>query len=111
MTYKPIKIILFHADWCGHCIDFMPEWKTMKSNTKAHKYIDFIQYEYATIKNLDNSIKTINGKQIDGFPTLKIIINDVEFNYSGNRNRDDIYKFVIDNLNIQKGGCGCNNDR
>lgn len=39
-TKKPVKIILFHANWCGHCVDFIPTWEKMKSDKNANKNIE-----------------------------------------------------------------------
>ena len=32
-----INVILFKADWCGHCIKFKPNWKKI-SETYSNKY-------------------------------------------------------------------------
>ena len=32
---KGMWLVLYHADWCGHCKDFMPTWKSLKSHFKS----------------------------------------------------------------------------
>jgi thiol-disulfide isomerase/thioredoxin len=95
---KPIKITLFHADWCGHCVDFMPTWERMKKDKNARKNIEFEEYEAATLPDLPEETRTVDGEKIDGFPTIKITINDNEYNYMGNRSSDDIYEFIVKEL-------------
>jgi len=98
MSSKPIKITLFHADWCGHCINFMPHWESMRSDKQSMKNIKFEQYESKMIDSLTEKEKTINGNAIDGFPTIKITINDNEFQYIGDRSPKNIYSFVLKQL-------------
>lgn len=95
---KPIKITLFHADWCGHCHSFMPTWKGMISDKLANENILFEEYESGSMDTLSKKDRTINGRSIEGFPTIKIAINDNEFEYSGDRTPSGIYSFILKKL-------------
>lgn len=99
---KPIKIILFHAEWCGHCVDFKPTWEKMKENKDAWKNIDFEEYESGVLSTLPEKLKTINGESIEGFPTIKIKVFEKEYNYRGPRDQDKIFGFVLDHLKNDK---------
>lgn len=95
---KPIKITLFHAEWCNHCVEFMPTWNKMRKDPHARKNIKFISYKDTDMVNLSKEKKTINGESIEGFPTIKIDMQGISYNYMGDRKSDDIYKFILDKL-------------
>lgn len=99
---KPVKITLFHAEWCGHCVDFKPTWEKMKENKEAWKNIEFEEYESGILNSLPEDVKKINGEDIIGFPTIKISIFEKEYNYKGVRNQDEIFGFVLERMKNDK---------
>jgi thiol-disulfide isomerase/thioredoxin len=63
MTVKK-SMVLYYADWCGHCREFKPVWnkaKEMFSNSD----VEFIEYE-AT-----KHPEVMTKNQIGGFPTIR----------------------------------------
>lgn len=90
---KPVKITLFHADWCGHCTDFMPTWESMNADKNAKKNIEFTAYEESEMKDLSES-----ENQIEGFPTIKILVHGKNYDYRGQRDPANIYGFVVKKL-------------
>lgn len=103
MSEKPIKMTLFHASWCDHCVRFMPVWEEMKKDADANKNIEFVQYEQKELEGMDESVKLINGKKIRGYPTIKISIDGNDYDYDGNRTAKDIYLFILKKLNKKSG--------
>jgi protein disulfide-isomerase A6 len=82
---KKIEMTLYYADWCGHCHTIKPEWKKLKENIKDKKNInknvkiEINEYEHEYLSNIGGG--KINGKEIDGYPTIKIkLINGKEEN-------------------------------
>ena len=55
---KPVQITLYHANWCGHCVNFKPTWETMKSNPKNTKKIDFVSRFFAPTIGIDEDSVT-----------------------------------------------------
>ena len=87
------KITLYHANWCGHCVNFLPTWKALKdvfnlNNIKHEEYED------------SANPKVIKEANINGFPTIRISKNNKEYDYNGPRTPDDILHAVIPNLQI-----------
>jgi thiol-disulfide isomerase/thioredoxin len=91
---KPIKITLYHANWCHYCVEFMDEWNIMSNNEKAKSLIDFEAIE----ENEMSGSPKINDEEVSGYPTIKIELMDSEYNYQGNRDKSDIYDFLINEL-------------
>lgn len=97
---KPIKITLFHANWCGHCTGFMPTWENMRADESSQKNIEYEEYEESAIGALDESMRTVNGRDVRsfGYPTIKITVNDKDYVYEGRRTTDDIYKSILEEI-------------
>lgn len=96
MENKDVNINLYHADWCGHCINFMPEWEKIVKKAKK----DGINAQ--GFKDTDPETKE---EDITGYPTIKITIGDEKYDYSGSRTLEDIFKFIDDKRgSVQDGG-------
>jgi thiol-disulfide isomerase/thioredoxin len=103
MSEKLIRITLFHASWCGHCVNFLPTWEKMAIDEAAQKNIEFAAYEESELKNLNPDVKKqkkINSAGVMSYPTLKISIDDNDHIYQGARTPEAIYEFVIKELTM-----------
>jgi len=71
-------ITLFHMNGCGHCVAFAEEWaaleRTIATNKTQHGGFSFStkSYEASELGLLDDKEKSINGEEINGFPTVRI---------------------------------------
>ena len=87
------KVTLYHANWCGHCKNFLPNWNALT------KYFDSHNINYEDFEDQANS-EVIQKAGIEGFPTIRINKNGEEYDYMGDRSVDAI----INELGIQSGG-------
>jgi len=109
------SITLYHADWCGHCQRFKPEWEKVKSLITDHNATNLnnkINYtEYEATKDAD----IIRQGGIEGFPTIMTQINGKTSEYKGGRTADAIMSALKNesvgekNIFIQAGGCSKKN--
>ena len=83
-------VILFKAEWCGHCKNFKDTWLNLK--TKYNDKYDFITYD------ADMNSKEVSSFNIKGFPTLLVQNKKKIVEYNGSRDENNIIKFV-DKLN------------
>lgn len=100
-----IETTLFHAKWCGHCVNFFPAWQEYSEKIKlnggkiGNMSVDAKEFEESKIKNQQ---VLINGDPIKGYPTIKISIDDngnhKEYEYKGKRTSADLY-YHIKNIN------------
>jgi len=101
-----VEITLYFADWCGHCVDFKPEWKKFKENISEcqDKYkkirINATEYEHETLSREGGG--KINNMEIDGYPTIKIRLShknkgEKEYNYDkyGKRDAQSMTDFLM----------------
>jgi hypothetical protein len=105
---KPIKLTLFHMDGCNPCAQFRPTWDDMKSHPMNN--ICFEEYERADIASMSGGMGTINGKDIAGFPTIKVSILKQHYDYKGNRTQPDILEFIRNKLKNKSEGIESESD-
>ena len=66
-------LMLFHADWCGHCKTFMPIWDeaTTYYNKNPHKLSNGNTLKLEKVESTDSA--TMKKYKIKGYPTVKFI--------------------------------------
>lgn len=84
-------IILFYSISCYHCNNLNPVWNKLCKYVENNKDIAIINAEYSNINNLKKKFQ--NG--VTGFPTILKFCKGLKINeYNGNRNFEDLKKFV-----------------
>lgn len=107
---KEVNVTLYHADWCGHCKRFKPEWDEMVAKfAKGDMQIKGANVKFESFEEKQLAEKklnpTINGMEIQGWPTVKLVIDNKEYEYGGERKQDALVKFITEKLNgVQQGG-------
>jgi thiol-disulfide isomerase/thioredoxin len=57
-------LVLYHADWCGYCTEFLPTWKKLINKMKSNNQVHLGEIEHKYLKSFpDPNVKT--------FPSLK----------------------------------------
>lgn len=88
------RFILFYMDGCHYCDLFKPTWDRLEKN-HSNKY-DFTRYESNELeksKDIENIKKQLN-LSIDGFPSIFCKVKDKYYKYDGNREEEDLLKFI-----------------
>ena len=105
-----VEATLYFAHWCYHCKVFEQLWDEFstileKTNNKLWK-IDVVTKKYEE-GSLKGEKAQINGKEIRGYPTVKISVKDdsnttVEYEYTGKRTSaalaDHIKNHALNNI-------------
>ena len=80
------ELMLFKAEWCGHCKTFLPIWNNITSDSKLN--VKFTTFD--SVKHM----KEIQDYNISGFPTILYKVNNELIEYVGNRDEDSVKKFI-----------------
>ena len=86
---NPVVMVKFYAPWCGHCKTFAPEYekaaKTAKEQGKAY-----------VIAELDATVhkKAAEKNGVQGFPTVKLSLNEKSVDYNGERTAEAVLNFI-----------------
>lgn len=84
-------LTMYHADWCPHCINALPDFNTVVSNNTTKIKCEAVESKQDEFKSLD---KTLRDK-IQGFPTYIYCNKQGECEvYSGGRDKDSIINFL-----------------
>lgn len=84
-------IVLFFADWCGHCQNLKPTWNQMTDKLKSKRNIQLIEVEDTNMGLVPKKYK----KSILGYPTiLKFKGGKLVEQFTGNRTLEEISQFA-----------------
>lgn len=81
-------LILFKADWCGHCNNFKPVWNKIQNTLNNQVNIKTYDADTSTHKS------HFEKYNVQGFPTLILVHNNKIIEYSGSRDLESITDFV-----------------
>lgn len=85
-TNKNSKIVtLYHAPWCGHCKNLMPDWNKLKKTVSDVTFVEV---------NSDEQPNVIKSMGINGFPTIILTSKGKNIKYEGQRNVGAISEFI-----------------
>ena len=88
-TLNKPKLILYWAEWCPHCKNFLPVWNEFKNKVKNTNKYDIENYDCAKTQN--RPICDVND--IPGYPTVIKQIGNNRIEYQGPRTVDGLMKF------------------
>jgi thiol-disulfide isomerase/thioredoxin len=112
-------IVLYYANWCGHCNTMKPEWQKVISRMNEHNNKTNNKTNNANTNNSSINIADIESSHIDdltdkpeiaGFPTIKMYNSGHEIaNFEDERVADKIHQFAITNSKNSKNSNNINN--
>ena len=86
------KIILMWAEWCGHCVNFKPEFDKCRQEVAGSSLKDHVEVLDFNEKDYPKKLSEYGGK---GFPT--VVFEDSEGNfdsYEGPRTSEALIEFI-----------------
>lgn len=79
------SLVLFYADWCGHCKKLKPTWKEAAEKAKE-KGLTMVQVNVGEGTEKDKEIS--EKYEIDGYPTIMLFKNGKAVPYEGPRTEE-----------------------
>ena len=80
--------------WCGHCKDLKPKWNKLKKGHLKNK-VTFTEI------NGDDNLDLCKERNVEGFPTIRVVKNGKENDYDGRREIKDIVYFIEKFIEIE----------
>ena len=85
-------LVLFYADWCGHCKKFMLDWDNEITPELTPTGIQVVRVNVGGDSPEEEALK--NEYKVKGFPTIVFIKNGTPMEYDGARTKEEIKKFA-----------------
>lgn len=87
------SMVLFHANWCGHCKKLMPEWDKLSNKwNDAQDNVQFIKVECGNPKENEEHKKIMEKYNIQGYPTIYVFENGKGREYTKSRQINEMEK-------------------
>lgn len=83
----PYVFVKFYAPWCGHCKAMAPDYEKLGAAAEGKEYV--IAEVDATV-----SPKVSAEVGVEGYPTLKFIVNGYPMDYDGERQFEGMQKWI-----------------
>ena len=91
MKKKGPWMILYKANWCGHCQMLAPEWKKFMMVMKSKPQLNIAEVDSDYMSSMD--------EQIMGYPTIKMYNNNnVVSEFEEERNISGLQRFAMNNM-------------
>ena len=91
---KTPLFVNFNTTWCYWSKKLNPSWKKLEIDM-SNKDIKIIDIKC----DKDNNKELCKRYQINGYPTIKLIIGNKIIDYEGNRSFEDMKNFIESNVN------------
>lgn len=94
---KEATLYLFHVNWCMYCKKAMPEWIKFKDNYdgKTLKGYKLVLKEYECSDENNDEINALMDKfDIEGYPTIILVKDDVQETFEAKPTYDTLEEFV-----------------
>ena len=80
----PLMVVVY-AKWCGHCQGMFETWKDLASKVDGKAKVYVIDADDYT------------DKDIDGYPSMRIVKNGKSKNYEGGRSTEELSSALLGN--------------
>ena len=85
-------IVLYKANWCGHCQMLKPKWNMFLSMMKKNPKLNIAEVDSEYMSSMDDT-------NIMGYPTIKMYHNNKQVaEFEDERETQNLYNFAVNNM-------------
>jgi thiol-disulfide isomerase/thioredoxin len=84
------KLVLFYADWCGHCKKVKPDWTATASKLNTKDDVKMIMVNCGEGTEDDKAV--MEKYSVDGYPTILKFVDGTPTLYQGERTSEGFKK-------------------
>lgn len=91
------ELLFFNASWCPHCVKSKPDWEkfTLEYNgKKINKYKIVCTNVDCSDEDNEMSNSLLQKYNIEGYPTIKVLMDDKVIDFDAKINYDNLEEFV-----------------
>lgn len=89
---KKPTIVLYHAHWCGHCVQFKPTWDAFVKKLQSSHLKDRVHSSECEHAHLPHMPK--GHGEVQMFPTIELIHKGKKYEYTQPRDEAHLMAFV-----------------
>jgi len=93
---KQADLYFFYTTWCPYCKKAFPEWNRLKEKLENGTIKDY-QVNFYEI-DCDKNKELADEQKIEGYPTIKLIVNGQTIEYDAKPNYDTLMQFLNSSL-------------
>ena len=87
---KKVKFVNYNTTWCYWSKKLQPTWEKLEQNAMNDETIEIVDVKC----DLKENEELCKKEQIEGFPTMKLYVDDEVVDYKGDRSLEDIQHFI-----------------
>lgn len=93
---KKADLYFFYTTWCPYCKKALPEWNKLKEKLENGTIKDY-QINFYEI-DCDKNKEFADSQKIEGYPTIKLMVNGQTIEYDAKPNYDTLMQFLNSSL-------------
>ena len=92
------KLVMYYANWCGHCKRAEPEMKKLEAKLKKqNNKVNGKEVEVVYVDG-DQEEELLKKEDVQGFPTIRLYRLSDMIEYQGERVADSLMEFLQENI-------------
>ena len=90
------NLLMFYADWCGHCKKLKPVWDELAEEINGDETngCKMMKINCSTPDEEPSQKEIMQKYQVSGYPTIKLVENGNVTDFEGERSKEGIMHFL-----------------